>query len=243
MLKFSIVIPAYNESNRIVKSLEKIKEYFKNKNEGYEVIVVNDGSKDDTLEVLKGISKNYGQLKVLGDHINRGKGYAVKTGVLNSHGKYVLFSDADLSTPIEELDNLYKFIEDGYEVILGSRNIDIGKVKIKQPPYRRFLGNILRIYHNIVVFHKNPPSDTQCGFKLFTRKAAYFLFNKQKINGGMFDIEIIYLARKYKMKVMEVPVVWINDPDSKINLVKCIIFDPIDLIKIRINDLFGKYKK
>ena len=240
--EFSIIIPAYNESNRIVKSLDKIREYFKNKKTRYEVIVVNDGSRDDTLKVLRGLLKKYSQLRVLGDNINRGKGYAVKTGVLNSKGKYVLFTDADLSTPIGELDNLFRCIKEGYDIAVGSRNIDTSKVKVKQPFYRRFLGNALRVYYNVIIFQKKPPTDSQCGFKLFTRRAADLLFGKQKIYREMFDIEILYLAMKYGLKVKEVPVIWVNDPDSKINLAKCIIFGSVDLFKIRLYDLLGKYK-
>ncbi|MEK6984219.1 MAG: dolichyl-phosphate beta-glucosyltransferase [Nanoarchaeota archaeon] len=240
--KFSIVIPAYNESKRIVRSINKIRNYFKNKKVAYEIIAVNDGSNDNTLRILKDLAKECKELKVLGDNINRGKGYAVKTGILSSRGHNILFTDADLSTPIEELDNLFQCIKDGYEVAIGSRNIDRSKVKLKQPFYRRFLGNLLRIYYNIIIFPQDPPSDSQCGFKLFTKKAAHLLFKKQKIHKEMFDVEILYLARKYGFKVKEMPVVWVNDPDSKINLVKCVTFGSVDLFKIRLYDLLGKYR-
>ena len=241
--KFSIVIPAYNEANRIGRSINKIREYFKNKRISYGIIVVNDGSKDTTLKILKELARKYKEVKVLGDNINRGKGYAVKTGVLGSSGDYILFTDADLSTPIEELDNLFKYIKGGYDVAIGSRNIDKSKVKLKQPFYRRFLGDMLRAYYILMIFPRNPPKDSQCGFKLFTKRAARLLFRKQKISREMFDIEIIYLARKYKLKVKEVPVVWMNDIDSKINLIKCVAYGSLDLFKIRLYDLLGKYKK
>lgn len=239
--KFSIVIPAYNEANRIVRSIGKIREYFKNKKTSYEIVVVNDGSKDATLKILKDLKRKYKELKVLGDSTNRGKGYAVKTGILNSQGSYVLFTDADLSTPIEELDNLFRYIK-RYEVVIGSRNIDRSKVKLKQPFYRRFLGSVLRAYYSLIIFPRNPPKDSQCGFKLFTKKAASILFKKQTIYREMFDIEILYIARKCGLKIKEIPVIWVNDPDSKINLFKCITYGSIDLFKIRLNDLLGKYK-
>lgn len=241
--EFSIVIPAYNEAKRIVRGINKIRDHFKNKKVSYEIVAVNDGSKDNTLKILKDLARKYKGLKVLGDNINRGKGYAVKTGVLNSRGDYILFTDADLSTPIEELDNLFKHIKQGYDVVVGSRNIDRSKVKLKQPFYRRFLGNMLRAYYSLIIFSRNSPTDSQCGFKLFTKKAAYILFNKQTIYREMFDIEILYLARKYKLKIKEVPVVWINDPDSKINLFTCVTYGSVDLFRIRLNDLFGNYKK
>lgn len=241
--KFSIVIPAYNEANRIVRSIDKISEYFKNKKISYEIVAVNDGSKDNTLKILKDLAKKYKELKILGDNINRGKGYAVKTGVINSKGVYILFTDADLSTPIDELDNLFKYIGSGYDVVMGSRSIDKRKVKLKQPFYRRFLGGMLRAYYSLIIFPKNPPTDSQCGFKLFTKKAANFLFRKQTIYREMFDIEILYLARKYRFKVKEVPVIWVNNPDSRINLVKCVTYGSLDLFKIRLYDLLGKYKK
>lgn len=240
---FSIVIPAYNESNRIARGINKICKYFRNKKISYEIVAVNDGSQDNTLKILKDLERKYKELNVLGDNINRGKGYAVKTGVLNSKGSFVLFTDADLSTPIEELDNMFKYIKRGYDVVIGSRSIDKSKVKLKQPFYRRFLGDMLRAYYSLIIFPKNPPTDSQCGFKLFTRKAANLLFKKQKIYKEMFDIEILYLARKYKLKVKEVPVIWVNDPDSKINLIKCVVFGSLDLLNIRLYDLFGKYGK
>ncbi|MBI3034910.1 glycosyltransferase family 2 protein [Candidatus Woesearchaeota archaeon] len=240
--KFSIVIPAYNEANRIVNGINKIRDYFKNKKISYEIVAVNDGSRDSTLKILKDLARKYKELKVMGDNINRGKGYAVKTGILNSKGNYVLFTDADLSTPIGELYNMFKYIKTGYDVVIGSRNIDKSKVKLKQPFYRRFLGNLLRVYYNIIIFPRNPPSDSQCGFKLFTKKASV-IFKYQKIYREMFDIEILYLARKFKFKVKEVPVVWVNDPDSKINLIKCVTYGSFDLLRIRLYDLLGKYKR
>lgn len=240
--EFSIVIPAYNEANRIVRSIGNIRKYFKNKKISYEVVVVNDGSKDGTLKTLKDLAGKYKELKILGYDINRGKGYAVKTGVLGSKGSYILFTDADLSTPIDELHNLFKYIKKGYDAAIGSRNIDKSRVRLKQPLYRRLLGHMLRAYYSLIIFPRNPPKDSQCGFKLFTKKAAKLLFKKQKICREMFDIEILYLARKYKLKIKEVPVIWVNDPDSKINLFKCITYGSIDLFKIRLNDLLGRYK-
>jgi dolichyl-phosphate beta-glucosyltransferase len=240
--KFSIIIPAYNESNRIVRSLNKILGYFKNKKVGYEIIIVNDGSPDNTFNVVRDLSKKNKKIRVISYNKNRGKGYAVKTGVLNSSGEYILFTDADLSTPIEELENLMDWTNQGYDFIFGSRGIDSSKVKVKQPLYRRIFAFLARVYVQLVVFtFAATPKDTQCGFKLFTRKTACFLFRKMKIDGGMFDIELLYIAKKWGIKTKEVPVIWANNTDSKIKFIKCILFDPIDLIKLRIYDLAGKY--
>ncbi len=241
-ISLSIVIPAYNESNRIVPSLEKILSYSKVKKLNFEVIVVSDGSKDDTVDVVRNFSRNHKSLRVIGYKKNKGKGYATKAGMLSAKGDYVLFTDADLSAPIEELDSLMHYIKKGYDFAFGSRSLDKGKVKVAQPFYRRLFAFLAKIYAHAVLFtFTHPPKDTQCGFKLFTKKSAQILFRKQRLDGGMFDAEIIYLGKKFGLKMKEVPVVWINNPDSKINFVKCVLFDPIDLLKIRIWDFMGKY--
>lgn len=238
----SIVVPAYNESNRILPSLEKIAKHFKKGKVGYEVIVVSDGSLDDTIGVVSSFCRKHKEFRLISYKKNRGKGYATKKGVLSSKGEYILFTDADLSAPIDEWENLYKFLQNGYDIAFGSRSVDVKKVKVRQPFYRRIFAFLAKMYAHFVVFtFTQPPKDAQCGFKLFTRDAARLLFKKQKINGGMFDTELIYLAGKFNLKAKEVPVVWVNNPDSKINFIKCVMFDPIDLIKIRLWDLLGKY--
>ncbi len=239
----SIVIPAYNESNRILPSLDKISEYFSRKKIKYEVIIVNDGSPDNTSEVAGSFCRKHREFRLISYKKNRGKGYATKKGVLSAKGSYILFTDADLSAPIEEWESLFKWIKKGNDFAFGSRSLDIKKVKLKQPFYRRFFAFLAKVYARCVIFtFTNPPRDAQCGFKMFTRKSAFFLFGKQRLDGGMFDTEIIYLAKKFNIKAKEVPVVWVNNPDSKINFIKCVIFDPIDLAKIRIWDMLGRYR-
>ena len=238
----SIVIPAYNESNRIIRSLNKIVNYIKTRNTSCEVIIVNDGSKDKTAEVVIDFAKKHRDFRIISYNKNKGKGYATKKGVLIAKGSYILFTDADLSAPIEELDNLMKHATKGYDFVFGSRGMDKRKIKVSQPFYRRLFAYLAKIYVHIVLFtFTKAPKDAQCGFKLFTKKSAHLLFKKQKVDGGIFDSEIIYLAKKFGIKMKEVPVVWINNPDSKINFVKCVLFDPIDLIKIRIWDFQGRY--
>lgn len=239
----SIVMPAYNESNRIIPSLNNIANYFRNKKIKYEVIIVNDGSPDNTAEVVSNFCRKHREFRLMGYKKNRGKGYATKKGVLDAKGSYILFTDADLSAPIEEWENLFNWIKKGYGFAFGSRSLDIKKVKLKQPFYRRFFAFLAKVYAHYVIFtFTKPPKDTQCGFKMFTRKSAHFLFGKQRLDGGMFDTELIYLAKKFKIRAKEVPVVWINNPDSKINFIKCVMFDPIDLAKIRIWDMIGRYR-
>ena len=237
-------MPAYNESNRILPSLKSIVKYLNARKVNYEIIVASDGSRDNTVEVVNNFARRYKQVKLISYKPNKGKGYAVKRGVLNSKGDYVLFSDADLSAPIEELENLMKWVQKGNDFVFGSRGMDESKVKVPQRLYRRVFACLAKIYVHLLMFtFTKCPKDTQCGFKLFTRKSANFLFKRIKTDGGMFDIELIYLAKKFGIKTKEIPVIWMDKPDSKINFIKCVMFDPIDLIKIRIRDFLGMYNK
>lgn len=235
----SIVIPSYNESKKIASTLTKIVSYMNSKKLCYEIIVVDDGSTDNSNEIVKELSEKNNKIKPIRNQKNKGKGYSVRKGVLNSKYDLILFTDADLSTPITELDNLMVFL-DNYDMIIGSRNLKGSKIKIKQPFYRRIPGKIFPLLVNLIMFQDI--RDTQCGFKLFKRKAAIEIFNRQKLNGFSFDVEVLYLAKELKLKIKEAPIVWMNDINSKINPIR----DPYkmfkELLRIKFNVIMGKYK-
>ncbi|HKJ34307.1 MAG TPA: dolichyl-phosphate beta-glucosyltransferase [Balneolales bacterium] len=228
----SIVIAAYNEENRIGESLLKIKEYLDEQGSDYEIIVVDDGSTDNTRRVAANYNSEIKNLKVIGYPANKGKGYALRQGVFASSGDAVLLTDADLSTPIEELDRLLPLIsEQQHDVVIGSRALEPNKILKKQPWWRQGMGKIFNRIVKILVL--DDFDDTQCGFKLFSDKAARNLFRYARVNRFAYDVEILALAKKKGYRISEVPVEWINSPASKVNP----IFDSMqmlfDLIKIR----------
>jgi len=236
-MKYSIIIPAYNEEKRISKTVARILEFFEKKKVDFEIIVVNDGSKDKTSEAVK-IFRNK-KIRLLEFSPNHGKGFAVKQGMLNAKGDIILFSDADLSTPIEEFDKLINYIKD-FDVIIGSRSIKGANVVKHQPFYRELMG---KIFNKIVrLFTIRGIIDTQCGFKIFNQKAAKDVFSRTRITGFGFDVEALFLAKILKYKIKEVPVTWINDEQTKISPVKDSLKMFIEVLKVRINYWEGKYK-
>ncbi len=233
--KISVIIPAYNEEKRIYKTIKKIINYLKSRNYSFEIIVVDDGSKDKTLEIAHRIKDR--RLRIISYGKNQGKGYTVKTGMLAAKYKLALFCDADLSTPIEELGNFMKFIGD-YDIIVGSRVIEGHKILKKQPFFRVFLGIVFSKITKTIL--DTGLQDTQCGFKLF--KNCKNIFKQQTLDGFAFDVEILFLAKKRGMKILELPIVWKNVKSSKLNP----LTDPLkmfkDVVRIRINSLLGIYK-
>ena len=230
--ELTIVIPAYNEENRLGNSISKIIKYFKEKQ--IEIIVVDDGSFDNTVSV----ASSFKNVKVLENKENIGKGYSVKQRVLAAKANFVLFSDADLSTPIEDIEKLWKYKEE-YDIVIGSRKSKGAKVVEKQPPWRVFAGNIFPIIARIMT--GLTIKDTQCGFKLFNMKKCRKVFEKMTIDGFSFDVEMLYIAKKQGLKIKEVGVDWYNDNASKVSLIKDSIHMFTDLIKIKIKDFLGRY--
>lgn len=235
----SVIIPTYNEESRIGESLSKITNYMENQGHRYEIILVDDGSCDNTVDAVKIFSAKNRDMRLIQNERNVGKGYSVKKGVLDANGEYILFSDADLSTPIEEIEKLLKYLEEGYEVTIGSRDLPDSDVRLRQPFYREFSGKIFNLIARSITLLGI--RDTQCGFKCFKKDAAKTIFSRQRLDGFSFDVEILYIAKKMRYKIKEVPVVWINSNPSSVSLSKDSIQMFIDLLKIRINECIGRY--
>ncbi|MCK5283408.1 MAG: glycosyltransferase family 2 protein, partial [Nanoarchaeota archaeon] len=215
-MNISIVIPVYNEENRIEKTLPEIIDYCKKNFGDYEIIVVDDGSTDNTNEVITRFSKE--RVRVLRNGCNKGKGYSVKKGILNAKYDFVLFTDSDLATPLNELKKLTPFLNSGYDIIIASRNLAGSIHKKQQPFYRKCMGKFFAILVNFVVLRGI--KDTQCGFKLLRTKTAKKIVRMQTLDGFSFDVEILLIAKKLGYKIKEVPVIWINNKESKLHPIK-----------------------
>lgn len=235
-MKISVIIPAYNEEKRLPKTLNRIYKYLSKTKADYEILVVDDGSKDRTIEAARKTKND--KTKIISYGRNKGKGYAVKTGMLKADGDYLLFSDADLSTPIEELDKFLKQMKH-HDIVIGSRAVKGSDIKIKQPFYRVLLGKTFNLIVQILTIRGI--HDTQCGFKLFRKEAAMKIFPKQRIERFGFDVEILFIAKKSGYRIKEMPVVWINDEESKVSPVKDAIRMFRELLTIRYNSLRGRY--
>jgi len=222
----SIIIPAYNEQERLKVTLEKVSLYLDIKQYESEVIVVDDGSTDDTVKVALSSKLNTsGRLTILQNEGNRGKGFSVRRAILAARGDYILFSDADLSTPIEEVEKLFKQIEVGADIVIGSRSIEGAQVQVHQPFYREWMGRLFNFF--VQLFVLKGFIDTQCGFKLLRASPAKDIATFLKIDGFSFDVELMYLATKKNYRIKETPVIWINSPNSRVNP----IFDSYKMLK------------
>jgi len=236
----SLVIPAYNEQNRLGSTLEKAALFFREKSYDTEVIVVDDGSTDSTPRLAGEFKDRFWKLTVLQNEGNRGKGYSVRRGMLAAEGKYRLFYDADGSTPIEEFDRAHAHLEEGYHMVIGSRAMLDSKLEIKQPFHRRISGDIFRGLVDILAVAGF--RDTQCGFKCFTAEAAQKVFPLQRLERFSFDAELLYIAVKMGYLVKEMPVVWRDSSETKLNFLKDGLRMLWDLLVIRLNAIRGRYK-
>lgn len=235
----SLIVPAYNEEKRILPSLKRIYEYLSSQKYSYEIIVVDDGSTDNTVEMVKNFITPDMPIVVLTNGTNKGKGYTVRHGMLAAKGKYIFFTDADLSTPIEELTKTLPYLLNDYGVVIGSRSLPESDILEHQPWYREKMGKIFNFFVKVILI----PGiiDTQCGFKGFKREAVETICDKCKIDGFSFDVEILYLAQKHNFKINEIPIQWKNSTLSKVSPIKHSIQMFIDLIGIKIKDLRGVY--
>lgn len=235
-IKYSVIVPAYNEEKRIIETLQKAQDFFDKKGDVYEVIVVNDGSSDKTVEVVKNFSNN---IQVIQNPQNMGKWYSIKNGVFHASGEYILFIDADNSTPIENFTKLEKHI-DKYDVIIGSRHMKESEIGKKQPWYRRMVGRLGNKLINLVLI--KGIKDTQCGFKLFKYNSAINIFPFQKINRFGFDMELLFISKIKGYTIKEVPVSWFNDEGSRLHPIKDSFKTLWELLYIKINYWFDGYK-
>jgi len=226
----SLIIPAYNEQNRIAETLRKVNEFISSLGRTYEIIVVDDGSKDSTLDVVGRVAGGL-NTRVISHKPNFGKGYAVREGVLASRGEYVAFSDADLSAPIEELTKLLDAVEDGADIAIGSRALSRSELMVHQPLYRELGGKGLNLIIRLLAVHGI--HDTQCGFKLFKGDLARGLFSRCILNGWGFDVEVLYLGRRAGYRIDEIPVRWAHAEDSKIHPIRAGFQVLKDIARIR----------
>ena len=238
-MTYSIVIPAYNEGARLGPTLEKVLAYVRQQGWDAEVIVVNDGSHDNTAEIVREFAARNPILRLVENPGNRGKGYAVRNGMLNARGEVILFSDADLSSPIEEMPKLLEAVAAGADIAMGSRWLRSELQIQRQSLHRQLFGRIFNGLNRIILGLRF--KDTQCGFKAFTRKAAHTILPLQRIERWGFDPEILFLARKFGFRVDEVAVRWGHVGGTRINplLDGGRMFQ--EMVRIRWNDLTGKY--
>lgn len=235
----SLIIPAYNEQGRLSGSLQKIIDYFSTKKYAFEIIVVDDGSQDATTEIAERYIRTFAKGRLIKNESNRGKGYSVKRGIMSACGKFIFFSDADLSTPIEEIENLLSHLENGCDIVIGSRALIPSKVLVRQRWYRDMMGKVFGKLVRLLLV--SGIADSQCGFKGFNRQAVQEIFPLQKLNGFSFDVEVLFIAKKLKFVIKEVPVRWINSYESKLNPLLDSIKMFLELLSIRWNDFRGRY--
>ncbi|MEE9614041.1 MAG: dolichyl-phosphate beta-glucosyltransferase [Thermodesulfobacteriota bacterium] len=239
MCYLSIVIPAYNEEKRLPDTLIKIRDYLNRQDYTWEIIVVDDGSADNTIGAAREALGEEG-LTVIGNRTNSGKGWSVRRGMLAAKGEVVLFSDADLSTPIEELDKMLPLIREGCDIVIGSRALPDSDIVVPQPRHRQTMGKIFNLLVRGILL--GGFRDTQCGFKCYRGEAARAVFGLQRLAGFAFDVEDLYIAGKLGLKVKELPIRWLDSPDSRVGLVGGSSSMLLDLFRIRLYDLAGMYK-
>jgi dolichyl-phosphate beta-glucosyltransferase len=236
-LSLAVVIPAYNESHRLPGTLAAIRPYLDSRFTTYEVIVVDDGSSDATPEAVEQLRTTWPNLILVRQPRNMGKGAAVRRGCLAANCDMVLFMDADLATPIEEFDSMLPlFIRGEYKAVVGVRTY-----QEKESKWRRVVGLVLQLMAHIIVFEK-AVVDSQCGFKCFSREACREVFSRTRVDGGMFDVELFFIMHRLGIAVHYQPVHWENKAGSRINVLRCMLFDPIDLMAIRLRGALGVYK-
>lgn len=236
----SVVIPAYNEEKRLPKTLIEIDRYLSQQKFDYEIVVINDGSKDRTAYLVKNLQHRVACLKLIDNKENHGKGYVVRQGLLAANGKIRLFTDADNSTSIDQVEKMIPLFEKGGHIVIGSRDIKGAVLDPPQPALRVFIGNVFNLMVQIIVGLWGI-KDTQCGFKALSAEAAQKILPKCRIDRWAFDPEILKIGKKMRYKIYEVPVYWKNDLESKVKMSSTIKM-ALDLLKIRWNLITRKYK-
>jgi dolichyl-phosphate beta-glucosyltransferase len=237
----SIIVPAYNERARLPETLRRIEAYFNNAEwDFHEIIVVDDGSTDGTAEAAEAFAAENPNIRVLRNPGNRGKGYSVRHGMQQAQGDWRLFTDADLSAPIEELDKLWRELQrQNAQIAIGSRALDRSLIGVHQPGFRESAGKVFNAVMRVVA--GLPFADTQCGFKIFSAETARDIFSRQTLERFGFDVEILFIARRFRYKTIEVPVRWNHVEGSKVSMFTGIHAFK-ELADVRFNDLMGYYK-
>jgi dolichyl-phosphate beta-glucosyltransferase len=239
-LDLSIVIPAFNEERRLPKAIERIGSYLSARPLQAEILVVDDGSSDATPKLIESYREKFPGLRLIANGRNRGKGFSVRHGMLEARGEIALFTDADLSTPIEEADKLLAALrENGFDAAIGSRALDRSLIEVHQSAFREWAGTFFnRLVRQITGIEF---SDTQCGFKAFRRERTRIIFEQQRIERFGFDPEILFLAKRHGLRVSEIPVRWSHDAATKVNVIEDGIRMFLELPVIRWNSLRGYY--
>lgn len=238
-IKLSVVVPCYNEEKRFKDGFNHYFSYLSQQPFNWELIFVNDGSSDKTYEVMKKLSSGKKDIKIITYKKNRGKGYAIASGVKNAHGNYILFTDIDHSVPIQTIQNFLVYFNKGFPVVIGSRRVSGAKIIVRQHPVREFLGRGFTFLVNILVYRG--VKDATCGFKAFKKEIAQKIFRKIKIYDWAFDAEILFLCKKYRIKIAQAPVSWRDVRGTKVSLKKDILRSFLGILKIHKNNLFGSY--
>lgn len=238
--EISVIIPAFNEEERLPQTLEHVSHYLRSLSFASEILVVDDGSTDHTAQVVSALARSIPNLFLLSNGSNRGKGFSVRHGMLEAHGRIALFTDADLSAPIEESQKLFTALESA-DVAIGSRALNRRLIEIHQSRWRELAGilfnRVMRLLTGL------PFEDTQCGFKAFAMPGSRIVFELQRIEDFGFDPEILFLAKRHGLRVVEVPVRWSHDPRTKVHVLRDSARMLLDLLLILWNDLLGRYAR
>lgn len=234
----TVLVPCYNEGGIIKQNLTEIISFLEKKKYSWELVVVDDGSTDNSVQKIKEIKDK--RLKIVSYEINRGKGGALKEGIMNSYGKYIIFMDADLSVPVATIDEFVRVLDEReYKVAIGTRKIKSAKVLVHQPWLRENLGKgftfLTRLISGVNV------SDFTCGFKGFENISAKKIFSHSLLSRWAYDAEILYLAKKYGYRIKEIPVIWTNRKDTRVRLFNAVFTSLADLVKMKIYDWSGRY--
>jgi dolichyl-phosphate beta-glucosyltransferase len=237
----SVVIPTYNEGGRIEPNLEKIIKYLNVKFAQFEVIAVDDGSRDDTPRKIAEVARKEPRVRHFLFSTNRGKGFVVREGILKARGDVIFFTDADLSTPVEEIEKAVQGLSEGYPVIIASRRHEESVIRLRQNWFRGTIGRVFNLLVRILL--TMPLRDTQCGFKGFSRQAAQEIFSRVHIEGFAFDAEVLLIARRLGYSIKEIPVCWTNSPESKVRPLRHSLLVVGELLRIYWNDRKGLYDK
>src|SRR3990170_5846782 len=237
--KLSVVVPCYNEENRFQKGLTHYLSYLSKQKYPWELSLVNDGSHDQTVELMRDSARGKSNIQIVTYSRNHGKGYAIIQGVKTAHGQYILFTDLDHSVPIDTIESFFKYFEKGYQAVIGSRRVRGAKILVHQHFLRELLGRGFTLFVRFLIDWRI--KDATCGFKAFEKDIAQKIFNKITIYDWAFDAEILFICKKLKIQLIQAPVTWSDVRGTQVRLQKDIIRSLFGLVKIRLNGLQGEY--